>query len=86
MEAPNKIYLTEWEGKGVSEYETPWSTGYYDEDAHHCKNHEYIRKEALLEWANVHKTVIETNGEEDDAYTRGQYSVILTLIDKLNSM
>ena len=47
---------------------------------------EYIRKDALLEWANVHKTVIETNGEEDDAYTRGQYSVILALIDKLNSL
>lgn len=50
------------------------------------QNIEYIRKDAVLEWANVHKQVICINGNEESAYDRGQYSVILALIDKLNSL
>lgn len=47
---------------------------------------EYIRKDALLEWAKEHKRVIETRGDERDAYSRGEYSVLSSLIDKLDSM
>ena len=43
-------------------------------------------RDALLEWAMAHKSAIEINGEENDAYTRGEYRVILALIDKLNSL
>lgn len=47
---------------------------------------EYIRKDALLEWAKEHKRVIETHGDERDAYSRGEYSALNSLIDKLNSI
>ncbi len=43
-------------------------------------------REKLLEWAKEHKCVIETHGDERDAYLRGEYSVLNSLIDKLNSM
>ena len=76
MKAPDKIYFEIDEKGKVHTY-----FGLQPDNAT-----EYIRKETLLEWVNVYKTVIETNGEEDDAYTRGQYSAILTLIDKLNEM
>ena len=82
--APDKIYLPIVQGR--TRKDIRYDATYFAPTEFAEENIEYIRKEALLEWANVHKTVIETNGEEDDAYTRGQYSVILTLIDKLNSM
>ena len=47
---------------------------------------EYLRKDALLEWAKEYKKAIEVNGEENDAYTRGEYSAINSLIDKLNQL
>lgn len=47
---------------------------------------EYIRKDALLEWTKEHKRVIEIHGDERDAYLQGEYSVLNSLIDKLNSM
>lgn len=74
MKAPDKIYLTEWDGKGVSEYETPWSPAPYGN--RNCKNHEYIRKDALLEWA------------ENELVTNSSYEQFLIgrLIDKLNSL
>ena len=46
----------------------------------------YIRKDALMEWVKEHKCVIETHGDERDAYLRGEYSILNSLIDKLNSM
>jgi hypothetical protein len=47
---------------------------------------EYIRKDALIEWAKVRKKAIEVNGNEKDAYTRGMYSILNSLIDKLNTL
>lgn len=79
MKAPDKIYIGPMLNPSDGYVGIAWAEA-------HGGMEEYVRKDALLEWANVHKTVIETNGEEDDAYTRGQYSAILTLIDKLNSM
>lgn len=46
----------------------------------------YIRRDTLLEWLEEHKRVIETNGDERDAYLRGEYSALNSLIDKINSM
>ena len=46
----------------------------------------YIRKDALLEWAKEHKRVIETHGDERDAYLRGEYSALNSLIDKIESL
>lgn len=81
MKAEDKIYVREYPD---GSFNSAWETKRKDDPT--IILHEYIRKETLLEWVNVYKTVIETNGEEDDAYTRGQYSAILTLIDKLNEM
>lgn len=79
MKAPDKIYI---HARTEPYPSLTWS----EVKEKNVTNEEYISKDALLEWANAHKIAIETNGEEDDAYTRGQYSVILALIDKLNSM
>lgn len=49
-------------------------------------NIEYIRKDALIEWVKEHKCVIETHGDERDTYLRGEYSILNSLIDKLNSI
>lgn len=46
----------------------------------------YIRKDALLEWAKEHKRAIETHGDEKDAYSRGEYSVLNLLIDKIEAL
>ena len=50
------------------------------------QDEQYIRKDALLEWAKEHKRVIETRGDERNAYLRGEYSALNSLIDKLKSM
>ena len=47
---------------------------------------EYIRKDALLDWAKIHKCMIEMHGGDGDDYLRGEYSMLNSLIDKLNSI
>ena len=77
MDAPDKIIVA------------PHQVFDYDLDIQavgHNGAEEYIRKDAVLEWANVHKQAICINGNEESAYDRGQYSVILALIDKLQSL
>lgn len=44
------------------------------------------QKRKMMEWAKEHKRVIETHGNERDAYLRGEYSMLNSLIDQLNSM
>ena len=61
MKAPDKIYLVEWDNKGISEYETPWSPAPYEN--RNCKNHKYIRKDIVDE-------TIKT--AEDHSYFAGQ--------------
>lgn len=78
MNAPDKIYVFQ---HGFNAFDPLWH--FTESKEKHTESHEYIRKDALLEWAMAHKSAIEINGEEDDAYTRGEYSVILALIDKL---
>lgn len=77
MKTPDKIF--------VSSDPFGFMNG-YDTEHHPPQGEEYIRKDALLEWANEHKRAIETHGDERDAYSRGEYSVLNFLIDKLNSM
>ncbi len=80
MRAPDKIYLFK------VELEERWP-GITEASELNPKEEEcYIRKNALLEWAKVHKCVIETHGDERDAYLRGEYSMLNSLIDKLNSL
>lgn len=81
MKVPDKIYVREYPD-GIAHF---WESK-KKEDVAATIPHEYIRKEALLEWAKEHKLVIETHGDERDAYLRGEYSALNSLIDKLNSM
>lgn len=50
------------------------------------RGHRTIWTDAMMEWAKEHKRVIETHGNERDAYLRGEYSMLNSLIDQLNSM
>lgn len=72
---PDKIYINNGGGYTTSPI-------FSQADA----NIEYIRKDALIEWVKEHKCVIETHGDERDAYLRGEYSILNSLIDKLNLM
>lgn len=75
MKAPGKIYIQ-------PNAHDRWFEGNMPND----NFVEYIRKDALMEWVKEHKCVIETHGDERDAYLRGEYSILNSLIDKLNSM
>ena len=77
MSAPDKIIVSPHE---VFDYDLDI------QEVGHNGAEEYIHKEAILEWAKEYKKAIEVNGDEDDAYTRGEYSAINSLIDKLNSL
>ena len=45
----------------------------------------YDTKSKILRWAMEHKKAIEANGDEDDAFERGEYSILNALIDKIQS-
>lgn len=76
MKAPNKLYVDDL--AVVNDCSTKVSVRPLPSFS------EYIRKDVLMEWAKEHKMAIEINGDEDDAYTRGEYDIINSLIDKLN--
>lgn len=46
----------------------------------------YDIKFKILRWANERKKAIETNGNEDDAFERGEYSILNALIDKISQL
>lgn len=72
MNAPDKIFITE--------YNASVKTGYFSHDKDDMFNQEYIRKSALLEWAD---------GMKEGWGDIGQKGVILVLdelIDKINSL
>ena len=74
MKAPDKIYL------GIDDI----GSGYvYNLSLDNNGHPEYIRKDALLEWAKKKNQRIDTN--EGD-YSLGYVSAMIDLIDKLNSM
>ena len=78
MKAPDKMYLVEWDNKGISEYDTPWSPAPYGN--RNCKNHEYIRKDALMEWLEKRRDAW------DDGVMIGNKTVFQQVIDKINSI
>lgn len=77
MKAPDKIYL------GIDELDS----GYvYDLSLDNNGHPEYIRKEALLKWANESRKEIKELADAGDAFYIGYSCGIRDLIDKLNSM
>lgn len=73
---PDKIYTFQDDGDRYwykpEEWETPPLTRV-----------EYIRKDALLEWAKKKNKRIDT---EDGDYSLGYVSAMIDLIDKINAM
>ena len=43
----------------------------------------YNTKNKILRWALEHREAIEANGDEDDAFERGEYSILNALIDMI---
>ena len=83
MKAPDKIYLNT--PKIQPELDnTTWDTRPYDD----CINVEYIRKNALLEWAKEKYEDYDRRlvGFPDDGAYWGQRNAFRQMIDKLNSM
>ena len=78
MKAPDKIYL------GVEDLDSEYTYALSFEDNGHPA---YIRKDALLEWADAYKEEAEaTCHNHTDNSSYGQIVAIRDLIDKLNSM
>ena len=53
MKAPDKIYITQYHENYVGD---KWNDKPFESE--HVTNHEYIRKDALLEWAERHTSVM----------------------------
>lgn len=47
---------------------------------------EYIRKNALLEWAKEEMTAIKNYGGEGNAFDRGMYIALEAFVYKINSL
>ncbi len=76
MNKPDKIYVS----RNFSEDNSPHGLWYLDKSEHDI-NVEYIRKDALLEWAEEQASITEKlNGKG------AMLKAWNTLIDKLNSM
>lgn len=80
--APDKIYVS----RNFSEDNSPHGLWYLNKSEHDI-NVEYIRKDALLEWAEEKREQmkIEAGGCSNMA-AAGKYLAYSELIDKLNSM
>ena len=76
MKAPNKIYL---EQTGEVTFNAMW----FDKPTDKGFQHEYIRKDFLLEWA---KRELEMRRNTGDDYFYPAIVVLGDLIDKLNSL
>lgn len=81
MKAPNKIYVASYNGEAFSHSWTMEPLG--DTTAT-----EYIRKEALLEWAKEKYEEYDTaaSGFPDDGTYWGQRNAFRQIIDKINSI
>lgn len=74
MDAPDKIYMP---NELLSE---EWQRHIEGEDT--C----YIRKDALLEWANWYKEEINKESNSEGFAARAAKSILNDLTDKLNSL
>ena len=83
MEAPDKIYLSVRKGEdwayAMWTQKTPEEQKFSKLDEHE----EYIRKDALLEWAKKNNKRIDA--EEGD-YSLGYVSAMIDLIEKIESL
>ena len=78
MKAPDKIYVS----RNFSEDNSPHGLWYLNKSEHDI-NVEYLRKDALLEWAKEKKEKL--NADEGD-FSFGYVSAMIGLIDKIESM
>ena len=79
MKVPYKIYLRQIPDQKV---ECFW----YRKRGKFCDNHEYIRKDALLEWANLEiKKLDDFLKRKYSPMELGQRVILVRLIDKLNN-
>ena len=78
MNAPDKIYVKEFDG----EISQMWS-GIKATKTTANAQHEYIRKDALREWAKEKNKMIDP---EDVDYSLGYVSAMIDLIEKINAM
>ena len=46
----------------------------------------YNTKNKILRWVMEHKKAIEMNGNEDNTFERGEYSILNALIDKISQL
>lgn len=87
MEAPKKIYVTIDRPQEIIE-ENPELVGVaWSEKDDSCEHIEYIRKDALLEWAKNEIIKADMAMETGDGHAIwGQRNMCKQLIDKLNSL
>lgn len=84
MKAPDKIYVS----RNFSEDNSPHGLWYLDKSEHDI-NFEYIRKDALLEWAKEKKKQLleqESENDEPSDVAAGINAGLDMLIGKLKSM
>lgn len=79
MKAPDKIYVREYP-QGLNQM---WSSVKATETSA-IAQYEYIRKDALIEWAKEHYTGMDIT--KRDMWDGGYNCAMKQLIDKLNSM
>ena len=75
MNAPDKIYLNKHMIRPGMLYPAQYPAD--------TPEFEYIRKDALLEWAKENNKMIDT---EDGDYSLGYVSAMIDLIDKIESL
>ena len=78
MKAPDKIYVS----RNFSEDNSPHGLWYLNKSEHDI-NVEYLRKDALLEWAEEKKEKVNA---DDGDFSFGYVSAMIGLIDKIESM
>ena len=78
MKAPDKIYVTIDRPAEKVLYNPELVGVAWSKKDKSCEHIEYIRKDALLEWAKEHQ-----KGERQGSYTWSCYQIF---IDKLNSL
>lgn len=85
MDAPDKIYLHKIRDEEKSGYYRDW----FEERARCVPSVEYIRKDALLEWAKELKGQVcslHPNNRDATCARDGMLTIIDNLFDKLNSI
>lgn len=77
--APDKIYILPMQNPADGYVGIAWSDK-------HGKMTEYIRKDALLEWAEHRLENLNNVNFNEDNYDAGKSHILSDLINKLNSM